>query len=87
VTSVQNSTEWSAAFLLRNAFLICQIQSFKQAITKVSDLFIHRVALPDWILRLYATGRKAKLAFEEMEVSILLSCVFITKYTCLAIYA
>lgn len=45
------------------------MQSFKQAITRVSDLLIHRMVLPDWILCLYATGREAKLAFEEMGVS------------------
>jgi len=73
VTFVQNSTDWSAAFLLHNidTLLICQIQSFKQAITRVSDLFIHRAALPDWVLRLYATGREAKLAFEEARVSMI----------------
>ena len=71
MTFVQNSTAWSAGFLLHNidTLLICQMKSFKQVITRVSDLFIHRMALPDWILCLYATGREAKLAFEEMGVS------------------
>ena len=69
MTFVQDSIKWFATFLLHNPFLIFQIQSFKQAITKVAELFIHRAALPDWILRLYATGREARLAFEEMEVS------------------
>jgi len=71
VTSVQDSTEWSAAFLLHNTFLIIQIQSFKQAITRASDLFIHRVALPNWILCLYATGREAIIVHEEMAVSMI----------------
>ena len=73
MTFVQDSTEWSAAFLLHNmdTLLICQMQSFKQALTKVSELLIHRVALPDWILCRYATGREAKLAFEEMGVSMI----------------
>ena len=47
------------------------MQSFKQAITKVSELLMHRLALPDWILCLYATGREAKLACEEMGVSMI----------------
>ena len=71
MTFVQRITGWSAAFLLHNPLLIFQIQSFKQAITKVPELLIHRVALPDWILDLYATGREAKLAFEEMGVSMI----------------
>ena len=54
-----------------DTLLICQMQSFKQALTKVSELLIHRVALPDWILCRYATGREAKLAFEEMGVSMI----------------
>ena len=71
MTFVQATTKWSAALLLPNNFLIIQFQSFKQAITKVSELFIHRVVLPDWILRLYATGREAKLAHEEIVVSMM----------------
>ena len=73
VTFVQHNTEWSVAFLLDNldTFLICRMQSFKQTITKVSGLITHRLSLPDWILCLYATGREAKLAFEEMGVSMI----------------
>lgn len=33
----------------------------------VSAGFIHRAALPSWVLNLYPFGRKTKRAYEELE--------------------
>ncbi|PVG01189.1 cytochrome P450 [Serendipita vermifera] len=42
--------------------------SFKTSLHHVSEGFLHRVALPDWILSLYPFGRKTKAAYNEMEL-------------------
>jgi hypothetical protein len=45
------------------------MQTFKDALKSTLSGMIHRIAFPDWILNLYSTGRRTKIACEELRVS------------------
>lgn len=58
-------------------------QSFRRTLHFVSRGFIHRVALPNWLLSLYPFGRKTRQAYDELGVrSFLANHVLIFEYPC-----